>query len=78
MSTKFHEHLGRSIVKAFTYRVLIMVSQGLITYIITRRLNITLGIMFFSSITSTLLYLFHERLWNNVHWGKLEHPRKKR
>jgi len=78
MSTKFHEHFGRSMVKALTYRALIMVSQGLVTYVITQRLNMTLGIMFVSSITSTLLYLFHERLWNAVHWGKLEHSKKKR
>lgn len=66
----FHEKIGRSLVKALTFRSLILVSDSIIIYAITRRLDITLGVMLLSNLSSTGLYFFHERIWNNIHWGK--------
>lgn len=70
MRTKFHEHVRRSIAKAITFRSLVLISDGIIIFLITHRYDITLGVMIFSNIASTLLYILHERIWNNVHWGK--------
>ena len=68
--TRFYESVHRSIMKAITFRALILVSDCIIVFAITRRYDITFGVMLFSNIASTLLYLFHERLWNGSHWGR--------
>ena len=66
----FKEKPGRSLTKAITFRILILISDGIIIFAVTRRYDITLGVMLFSNIASTVLYFFHERAWNNIHWGK--------
>lgn len=67
---RFHEQVKRSITKAITFRLLILISDGIIIYTITHRYDITLGVIFFSNFASTILYFVHERIWNNIHWGK--------
>lgn len=64
------DYIERSIAKTVTYRVLIIVSNAIIIYLITKRLDITAGFTLFSGIMSTFLYYFHERIWNMIHWGK--------
>ncbi len=70
MVKKFSEQLGRSLVKAITFRVLILCSDGIIILLITHRYDIALSVIFFSNIASTVLYFIHERVWNEVRWGK--------
>ncbi len=70
MRAKFHEKLSRSVIKAVTFRLLILVSDGVIIFAITHRFDITLGVIFVSNFASTVLYFLHERVWNDVHWGK--------
>ncbi len=67
----FHEHLGRSIVKAITFRLLILIADGLIIFGITKRYDIALSVMFFSNLSSTIIYFIHERAWDKIHWGKV-------
>lgn len=66
----FHEHYKRSILKAITYRLIILVADGLIIFTVTRQYDTTLKVIVLSNIGSTILYIIHERLWNNIHWGK--------
>ena len=66
----FREHVSRSLVKALTYRLVILISDAVIIYWITKRVDITIGVIGVSNIASTLIYFLHERAWNNVHWGK--------
>ena len=70
----FHENHTRSIIKALTYRALIVFSDSIIVFIITRRYDITLGFVAISNIFSTVLYFMHERAWNKIHWGKYRIP----
>lgn len=74
---KFNEHIGRSLIKAITFRILIIIANGVIVFTYTHNYDITTTIMFLSSVSSTVLYLIHERLWNNIHWGKEEVEHKK-
>ncbi len=67
---KFHEHVNRSIVKALTFRFLIILSDSIIIYLITHRYDLTIGVLIFSNVASTILYIIHERLWDEIHWGK--------
>lgn len=73
MKTKFYEHTGRSVVKALTFRALILVSDGIIIFAITHRYDLTFDVIILSNLASTILYIIHERLWNAVHWGKQTH-----
>lgn len=70
MATKFHENIKRSIIKALTFRFLILCSDSTIIFAIIRRFDQTVGVIFFSNLASTILYFIHERIWNKIHWGK--------
>ncbi|OGG20232.1 hypothetical protein A3D03_03320 [Candidatus Gottesmanbacteria bacterium RIFCSPHIGHO2_02_FULL_40_13] len=70
MAGRFYELFHRSIVKAITFRLMILIADGIIIYLITRRYDLTLGVVLFSNISSTIIYIIHERIWNEVHWGK--------
>lgn len=66
----FNEHTKRSLVKAITFRILILISDGIIIFSITHRYDIALAVIFFSNFASTILYFIHERIWNKIRWGK--------
>lgn len=65
-----HEQHKRSIVKAITYRAIIMVSDFFIIFVITRRYDIAFGVIVASNVASTLFYYLHERVWNKIAWGR--------
>ena len=70
MKVKFHERLSRSLVKAITFRVIIVTADIIIVMAITHRYDTTFGVVVGTNVASTLLYVLHERMWNSVHWGK--------
>lgn len=70
MKHKFHEHVGRSIVKAITFRLLVLLFDGMIIFALTRRYDVTLGVVLLFNVIHMVVYFGHERLWNSVHWGK--------
>ncbi|OGK08544.1 hypothetical protein A2767_05610 [Candidatus Roizmanbacteria bacterium RIFCSPHIGHO2_01_FULL_35_10] len=67
---RFYEHHKRSLVKTLSFRILVMFFDFFIIVIITKRYDIALGVLLFSNFSSTVLYFFHERIWNNINWGK--------
>lgn len=75
MSARFYENAQRSIVKAITFRVIIIFSDTIVVFLLTHRYDLTAGVVIFTNLTSTILYIFHERLWNSIHWGKF-HKKK--
>lgn len=66
----FHEKTSRSIAKSITFRAVILMADSLIIYLLTHRLDVTLGVMLFSNLSSTIIYFLHERAWNRIRWGK--------
>ena len=62
----------RSVVKAVTYRVLIMCLDFGTIYLFTGALRVALGFMIASNIYTTIAYVAHERLWARVKWGVAE------
>ncbi len=66
----FYEDTKRSFIKTITYRIVIIISTLIIVYIFTGNVTITLGVTFITSLANTILYYLHERLWNNIYWGK--------
>ncbi len=65
----FHEQAPRSLIKTLTYRILIILSNGLLVYIVTEDPRLTGEITLGAAIISTTLYYLHERLWNRIQWG---------
>jgi len=64
------ELLCRSIIKTVTYRVFIIILDFTAIYLFTHRVNIALGFVILSNIYTSIAYFFHERIWNNIKWGK--------
>jgi adenylylsulfate kinase len=64
-----HRTTKRSLVKAVTYRAVIVVLDVSVIYLLTGRADIALGFTIISNIYTTLAYFLHERLWNKIRWG---------
>lgn len=72
-SKVFSEHSdshSRTIAKTITYRILIVISIFIITYIQTKKLNDATAITGVSAVAGTIIYYLHERVWSKIKWGK--------
>ena len=61
--------LRRSIVKAVTYRILIMCMDFATIYIFTGALRVAIGFVIVSNIYTSVAYFVHERIWARFNWG---------
>ena len=68
--TEIHRTTKRSLVKAVTYRSMIVVLDVSVIYLLTGRVDVALGFTVISNVYTTVAYFLHERLWNKIHWGK--------
>lgn len=64
------EKSERSLVKTISYRILIVISTFVVTYLLTREIKLTIEITAIANIINTILYFLHERFWNKIRWGK--------
>jgi len=64
------ERYERSFVKTITYRILIVISTFIVTYLLTGEIRLSIEITALANIINTFLYFFHERIWNRISWGK--------
>ncbi|UJH68254.1 DUF2061 domain-containing protein [Allomuricauda sp. SCSIO 65647] len=60
----------RSIVKSISWRVIGTLDTIIISWIITGTLTLAFSIGVVELVTKMVLYFFHERIWNNIGWGK--------
>jgi adenylylsulfate kinase len=68
------ESQSRSIAKAVSYRLLGSASTGLIFYVFTGRLSLSLGAGFLDMVVKIGVYFIHERLWNHIDFGREKPP----
>ena len=61
----------RSVVKALTYRGVIICLDFFAIYLFTGKVNVALGFMVVSNVYTTVGYFLHERLWARIGWGAL-------
>lgn len=59
----------RSIVKAITYRVVIVILDFVTVYLLTGAVRIAIGFMVVSNLYTTVAYFIHERIWARISWG---------
>jgi uncharacterized membrane protein len=62
--------LKRSIAKTISYRVIVVILDFIAVYLFTGKLNTALGFTIVSNIYTTVVYFFHERIWDKIKWGK--------
>jgi uncharacterized membrane protein len=73
MNIKKHgskERWSRSLVKAITYRLMILVLDFTAVYLFTGKYEIALGFMLASNIYTTIAYYIFERIWDRTNWGR--------
>jgi uncharacterized membrane protein len=61
----------RSVLKSLTFRVLVVIADLIVIYLITRRIDTTLSVTILTNLVSTALYYTHERVWNKIQWGRV-------
>ena len=59
----------RSIVKAVTYRGIIVCLDFLVIYLLTGKVGMAASFMIVSNIYTTVGYFLHERAWAGIKWG---------
>lgn len=64
------EHHKRSLVKAISYRFFAVLVTAGVTFLVTKRVDVSVSIASMSLFTNTVCYYLHERLWSIIHWGK--------
>ena len=64
------EHHKRSIAKSITWRLFSFVLTVIIILAYTKNIGQALGVGAGIDLTKLVLYYFHERLWNKVHYGR--------
>lgn len=62
----------RSLVKAITFRILIIIADTTIVLALTKRYDLAAGFVILTNVASTLLYYLHERAWSHIQWGKIK------
>jgi uncharacterized membrane protein len=62
----------RSFLKSITFRITVITSDAIIIYALTRRIDLTAGLVIITNCSSTVLYFVHERIWNRIQWGRVQ------
>lgn len=65
----YMETRQRTLAKTILYRVILIISDAIVVYYFTRRIDITLASIGFISIANTVIYYFYDRVWSGVKWG---------
>lgn len=61
---------SRSFIKAISWRFIGTLDTIVISWMITGKMVLAFSIGAFELLTKTILYYFHERIWNTIKWGK--------
>ena len=67
---KKSEKPKRSIAKSISWRIIGTLDTILISWMVTGTLTVAFSIGVVELFTKMILYFFHERIWNMIHWGK--------
>ena len=59
----------RSVVKAVTYRIVIVCLDFAVIYLLTGKVETAAVFMIVSNVYTTVAYFVHERVWSRIGWG---------
>ena len=69
----FESH-ARAWLKSIIWRILGIAILGIISWFATHSLKEMAMITLFFHGIRVILYYFHERVWERIHWGRIKHP----
>ncbi|MGB2153470.1 MAG: DUF2061 domain-containing protein [Flavobacteriaceae bacterium] len=64
------DKISRSLLKSISWRIVGTIDTFIISYIITGQIKFALSIGLIELLTKMFLFFIHERLWNQIKWGK--------
>lgn len=64
------ELVSRTLLKAVTWRILGTFDTIFISFFITGQWQLAFSIGLVEWISKMILYILHERIWNQISWGK--------
>lgn len=67
---RFYERWMRSLGKVVTWRVLVTITNTIGGYLASGSWTVGLGVAGFALVVNSILYFFHERIWNKIQSGK--------
>ena len=59
----------RSIAKSIMWRFICIVVSIVVSFLLTGKWDVAVAIGGIYNVITTILYYFHERIWNIVKWG---------
>lgn len=65
-----HETTTRSLVKTISWRITGSAATFIISYAILGNLTLSGTIAAIQLTANTILYFLHERVWDNINWGR--------
>jgi len=65
---------SRTVMKTVSWRIVATLTTGIIVYILSGQILLSLGVIGVEVVAKILFYYLHERAWNLVAWGKAKHP----
>jgi uncharacterized membrane protein len=67
---KFYEQVLRSLGKVVTWRILVTITNFIGGWLASGSWQVGLGVVSFALVVNSVLYYFHERVWNRIDAGK--------
>jgi len=65
---------ARSIVKTLIWRIIATLITVLVVFVLTKKVALSLEVGGIALVVKLIFYYLHERVWNNISWGKPKHP----
>jgi uncharacterized membrane protein len=70
LQPKFYERVLRSLGKVVTWRILVTITNFIGGWLASGSWQVGLGVVSFALVVNSVLYYFHERIWNRINAGK--------
>lgn len=64
------ERKKRTVAKAITWQIIGFVVMMCIAFFYTGTTQMALSMTIITTLTSSVSYVIHERIWNRINWGK--------
>ncbi|MGD2103806.1 MAG: DUF2061 domain-containing protein [Anaerolineae bacterium] len=68
------DHQWRSILKTISWRVIATGTTTSLVYLFTGKLHLAIEVGLLEVVLKLLFYYLHERGWESIAWGQMEHP----
>ena len=69
-NTRITEKIPRSVAKVITWRILVTITNFLGGWLASGNPWVGLGVVSFALVVNSILYFFHERIWNRTDWDR--------